>query len=130
MNIQEDEKMTALKPLNQIIALLLLAVTASMGSASTDKTGKVTIVNINSSWGGVMFELDGVTNVPQDGCSSDQWYFFPLPSSNPDLAKSFLSSLLTARTTGESVRVGTKSCFTGSIAPIPLVDWIDFGARR
>lgn len=90
--------------------------------AASDVTGKVNVVNINDSWGGVMIQLTGAPGFESGSPCAGPWAF--IPNTSP-LAKHYFAAAMLAKASGETVRVATDGCTSTSIGQIPKVIWID-----
>ena len=117
-----------MKKLTSIIVGLSVCLGVSIAYGGTDNTSTVKVVVVNKDWGGVLFQLDGVTSVNESGCSLS-WYYIALPGSNGDISRAMLSTLLTAKSTGTKVRAITSGCVTTPVSPAANLTSIDLDIR-
>lgn len=104
-----------------VLALCLLSTSAQAGVG----TGKVLDVTLRSQDGMLLVKV--TTHNAPPGCVG--WYHtFVKPYDGSPTSKAFLAMLLSAQTSGKSVRVsGTGGCFAGTaaeeIAELNVGDW-------
>ena len=112
-----------------VLAVFFLLYT-SVAMSSGDVTGKIQVVSPHThpGWNGVMIQMqDGKVFDPN--CGNSTWALIKVEK---ELDKVLVSVALTAKTTGETVRVFTRICSRPpvTIGAIPVVEAIDFGIRN
>lgn len=109
----------------QLAAILLMS---GLGPAMAGQaTGTINVVNISPAWGGAFVQLDiPPAQVYETQCPNANWTFIPISS---NFYASILATLLSAKTSGDTVTVYTDGCITLTMGSQPLIWAVDLGQR-
>lgn len=111
-----------------LLAGALLLMLVNQGAwAATDLTGRVLVVNVNKSWGGIFIELEGGPVFEPGSACANRFAYVRI---DDDYAKHFVALALAAKASGEPIRVATNGCISTVKGLVPSIEWMDHGIRQ
>jgi hypothetical protein len=104
-------------------AILVASATSARASGGT---GTVNVVNINTTWRGVMVQLTNNPSTFETQCPST-WVYM---SVDDPLFRPTVAALLAAKiAVSQVITIYTKGCVQAPLGILPQIDSIDYGTR-